>query len=133
MTKEGKTVSEKSFFRGYKLKELLELKGLTQEKAAELTGVDQTTISMIIKGKNNPKPDTVRKLCQGLHVPSPLYFYNDDDIPLQTLDLPDDLKQFVMDSDSLDYLRLAKRAKRNHLSPEAFEKIIEALEVARLL
>lgn len=126
-------MSKKSFFRGYKLKELLELKGLTQDKASELTGVDQTTISMLIMEKNNPKPDTVRKLCLGLRVPNPLYFYNDDDIPLQSLDLPDDLKKFVTESDSLDYLRLAEKAKRTNIPPEAFDKVIEALKMVHLL
>jgi transcriptional regulator with XRE-family HTH domain len=129
MTKEDITVTEKSLFKGYKLKELLDLRGLTQEKLQELTGVDQTTISNIILEKNNPQPETVNKLCEGLKMHYS-YFYSDDDIPIQTLNLPPHLRQFVLETDSLDYLRLSEKAKRINLPPEAIEKIIEALEVA---
>lgn len=120
---------EKSLFKGYKLKELLELKGITQERAQALTGVDQTTISNIILEKNNPQPDTVNKLCEGLKIHYS-YFYTEDDVPIETLNLPPHLRQFVLESDSLDYIRLGEKAKRSNLPQEVIEKVIEVLEVA---
>lgn len=125
-------VDKKSLFRGRKLRELLELKGLSQKEAADLCDIDQGTVSNWIKGKVNPSPDMVYKLCEGLRVHYS-YFYNDDDIPLQTLDLPDDLKRFVMESDSLDYLRLVRKAKLASIPPEALDNLIEALKMVHLL
>ncbi len=53
-----------------KLKTARALKGITQEKLAALSGIDQTTISAIECGKNkNPSWETVSRIAKALGVP----------------------------------------------------------------
>jgi transcriptional regulator with XRE-family HTH domain len=50
------------------LRELLKSRGITQEGAAVLAGVDRSTISLILSGKTRARPTTVVKLARALGV-----------------------------------------------------------------
>lgn len=42
---------------------------LTQSQVAAYTGVSQATVNDLLLGKKRPRPDTIRRLCDGLGVP----------------------------------------------------------------
>lgn len=54
---------------GLKLKKLRKQKGLTQEKLAELAGLDYSYLNMIESGKKNPTLKLIAKLARVLEVP----------------------------------------------------------------
>ncbi len=42
--------------------------GISQEKLAELSGVDRTYISLLERSKRNPSILNLQKVCQGLNI-----------------------------------------------------------------
>jgi transcriptional regulator with XRE-family HTH domain len=52
------------------LKEQREAAGLTQERLAELAGMDRTTISLYERGERMPGLDSILKLIKGLDLSS---------------------------------------------------------------
>jgi transcriptional regulator with XRE-family HTH domain len=53
---------------GKKLQALRKEAGISQEKLGELTGLDQTYISGIERGKRNPSLRSIEKLAKALNV-----------------------------------------------------------------
>ena len=47
---------------------ILKLRGLTQKKLAEMSGVTPAAISMIIKKKRKPQAETLKKIADALEV-----------------------------------------------------------------
>lgn len=60
---------------GKKLRDLRQLKDLSQESFAELTNLDRTYISGLERGKRNPSYLIIRRLCKILEInPNELFF-----------------------------------------------------------
>lgn len=59
---------------GKRIKSIRKKKGFTQEKLAELIGVESQSLSYMETGKFSPSPDTLSKLAEILNVP-PYEFY----------------------------------------------------------
>lgn len=53
---------------GKRLKELIKKKGLSQEKMAELVGIEPTALSNIVTGRNYPLFTTLDKILEVLNV-----------------------------------------------------------------
>lgn len=53
---------------GKRIKELIKQKHLSQEKLAELIGVEPTTLSNIVTGRNYPLISTLEKIIQVLDI-----------------------------------------------------------------
>ncbi|WP_301003465.1 helix-turn-helix transcriptional regulator [Pseudoalteromonas sp.] len=53
---------------GQVLKQLRKEKGLSQEKLAELCGLDRTYVSMLERGKRQPTLTTIFKIGNVLHI-----------------------------------------------------------------
>ena len=54
---------------GQKVRKLRKQKDLTQEKLAELTGIDYSYLNLIENGKRNPSLKVIAKLARVLGVP----------------------------------------------------------------
>lgn len=53
---------------GQKIKYLRKQQNITQEKLAELTNMDITSLSKIETGRNYPQPETIEKISAALNV-----------------------------------------------------------------
>ena len=53
---------------GLRIKEFREKRKMTQEKLAELVGIDSKHLSRIENGRNYPSIETLEKLTENLHV-----------------------------------------------------------------
>ena len=53
---------------GRRLKELIKRKGISQEKLAELIGIEPTAVSNIVTGRNYPLFSTLEKITEVLNV-----------------------------------------------------------------
>ena len=61
---------------GKRIKEIRKRRGLTQEKLAELAGIEPPSLSNIENGKNYPNHDTLEKISLALDVkPFELYLF----------------------------------------------------------
>ncbi len=61
---------------GKRIKEIRKRRGLTQEKLAELAGIEIPSLSNIENGKNYPNNDTLEKISDALSVePYELYMF----------------------------------------------------------
>lgn len=62
---------------GKRIKEIRKKRGLTQEKLAELAGIEIPSLSNIENGKNYPNNDTLEKLSDALSLrPYELYMFD---------------------------------------------------------
>lgn len=62
-----------------------ERRNLTQEKLAKLTGLTQSTIAQIEKGKKDPSISTLKKIAEALDVHIAVLFASDD---VHVFDMP---------------------------------------------
>jgi transcriptional regulator with XRE-family HTH domain len=115
-------------FKGEKLRDLRDLKGLTMLDLEEITGISQSTISDIENGKKNPRAATVERLCKALDV-GEHYFYLDGAVLPTDLfpDMPESVKRFIFSGNNVPYLVLTEEAKRRGISPEKLKQIIDLL------
>ena len=62
---------------GKRIKEIRKKRGLTQEKLAELAGIETPSLSNIENGKNYPNNETLEKLSDALKIrPYELYMFD---------------------------------------------------------
>ena len=66
---------------GNKIKTIRKQKGITQEKLAELIGIETPSMSNIETGKYSPSIETLQKLAEILNV-KPYEFYQVEDLTL---------------------------------------------------
>lgn len=59
---------------GLRVKELRLEKGLSQEKLANLAGVDRTYMTQVENGKRNISIENIRKICMALDVSLAVFF-----------------------------------------------------------
>ena len=111
-------------FLGNRLQELRERRKITSVQLAEISGVNQASISDLENNKR-PKPSfiTVKKLALALGV-DPDYFYDENlTIPEVLRNIPIDLKDF-MKEENIEYLYLARDLKNTDLSIDTIKEII---------
>lgn len=83
---------------GNNLKRFRKLKGLSQEKFAEMIGVDTSTLSKIECCKNYPNRSTIEKIVDVLNIPPYLLYvtneanFNPDKAYIEILELLKELK-----------------------------------------
>ncbi len=63
---------------GKRIKTIRKSKGFTQEKLAELIGIEPQSLSYMETGKFAPSPDTLEKLAKVLNIsPYEIYYFSD--------------------------------------------------------
>lgn len=94
---------DKKKLLGKRIKELIKQKHISQEKLAELIGVEPTTLSNIVTGRNYPLISTLEKILAVLDADFSDVFYfehhnNDEDLKFEIeqllLNNPDRMKDF---------------------------------------
>ncbi len=70
---------------GQRIQDLRKSKKLTQDKLAELVGIDPKNISKIEKGNNYPTAETLSSIAQALDVEIYELFLFDSEIPYKTM------------------------------------------------
>lgn len=119
-------------FLGSRLKEMRDNRGLSTTDLERISSVKQSNISQYENGKKQPKADTVKKLCKALGVEDERYFYDMDlRTPIEVLpEMPEDIEKFVMNLESIPYLKVSEKAKKEGIPAEALDRLLEALRIA---
>jgi transcriptional regulator with XRE-family HTH domain len=117
-------------FKAEKLKRILKEKRWTLRDLEKYTGKSKSYWSQVTSGiKKNLQPETVEVLCKALHINED-YFYLEDSKLVQDVipDLPQDIIDFIMNNENIAWLRMNVNAKKNGLSPDTINKIINAIK-----
>lgn len=69
---------------GKKIQQIRKQQGITQEKLAEMIGIEVPSMSNLETGKYAPSTETLQKLSEVLHV-RPYEFYHFDDITINEM------------------------------------------------
>lgn len=112
-----------------KVRSLRELRGMSTTELSKISGLSQSFISDIEnKRRMTPTTRTINKLAKALRVP-PSYFLEEDIVtPFDILnDVPQDLKEFMLQLNSIPYLKLSKIAKDNGIDPEMINGMLKIL------
>ena len=89
---------------GLRIKEFREKQKMTQEKLAELVGIDSKHLSRIENGRNYPSIETLEKLTENLNITFEDVFKSDhfetrefllENLNLKLKSLPDDKLKFI--------------------------------------
>jgi transcriptional regulator with XRE-family HTH domain len=65
---------------GLTIKRLRKERGLNQEEFGVITGLSQTSLSLIENGNTTPNRSTLKRICEGLNIPEEmLYFMSIDE------------------------------------------------------
>jgi len=113
---------------GKKIKHLLSLREMSQADLVRQTAISKATISDLINDKQkNTSLELIRRIAAALRV-SPLYFMDENAVtPFEAIpNLPQEIRQFILNEENMDYLVLAHKIKTMDLPAEAVEKIIES-------
>lgn len=113
---------------GKKIKHLLSLREMSQADLVRQTAISKATISDLINDKQkNTSLELVKRIAKALRV-SPLYFLDENAVtPFEAIpSLPQEIRQFILNEENMDYLVLAHKIKAMDLPVEAIEKIIES-------
>ncbi|MBU7007280.1 helix-turn-helix domain-containing protein [Phosphitispora fastidiosa] len=113
---------------GKKIKHLLSLREMSQADLVRQTAISKATISDLINDKQkNTSLELVKRISKALRV-SPLYFLDENAVtPFEAIpNLPQEIRQFILNEENMDYLVLAHKIKVLDLPAEAVEKIIES-------
>ncbi len=114
---------------GEKLKELIEIRDITQLELAQRSGLTPALISMLLNGKSKDiMLNTAKSLAVALGV-HPAYFIIDEVLgPADILPhMTEEQKDFVLKSDSLPWIKLSQEAAEKGVSPETVKKVIELI------
>lgn len=114
---------------GAKLHKLRKLRNLTADELSKLSGVSRSYILLIESGRRTEVSNKItEKLARSLRV-NPDYFKIDDaTLPMECLpNLPQEIIDLILSADSMPYLKLTEKAKKNGLSPETIDKILDIL------
>jgi transcriptional regulator with XRE-family HTH domain len=120
-------------FLGSRLREMRDKRGLSAVDLDRLSGVGQGNISEYENGKKQPRQATVKKLCTALGIEDERYFYDMDmRTPLEVLpEMPEDIEKFIMNLESMPYLKVSEKAKKEGIPAEALDRLVEALRIAK--
>ncbi|WP_366924255.1 helix-turn-helix domain-containing protein [Metallumcola ferriviriculae] len=117
-----------------KIRHLLAVRNLNQAELVRLSGLSKATVSDLINGKQkSASVKTIQQLSKALRVSSQYFLEEDTVTPLElTSHLPDHIRDFILNSENMDYIILAHKLKSKELPPKAVEKIIETYEALML-
>ena len=65
---------------GQNIRNARKLRNISQDKFAEMLGVETATLSKIECGKSNPTPETIEKIIEVLNINPYLLYMSDEDI-----------------------------------------------------
>ncbi|MBX2948112.1 MAG: helix-turn-helix transcriptional regulator [Crocinitomicaceae bacterium] len=71
---------------GVTIKKLRKEKGLNQQEFGKLTGITQTSLSLIENGNTIPNKSTLKSICKVLNVPEELLYFlsiDESDVPAE--------------------------------------------------
>ena len=115
-------------FLGYKLKNLREVKGLSLLDLEKTTGIGNGHLSAIEREEKNPRPATVKKICDALKMDEQYFYIEDSRLPTDLLpDMPEEVQKFIMQGENTPWLVLTEKAKREGVSREMLEKMLDLL------
>ena len=114
---------------GSKLHSLRKLRNLTADELSKMSGVSRSYILLIESGKRREVSSKITaKLAKSLRVNPDYFRIENASLPMDILpDLPQEIIGLILSADSMPYLKLTEKAKKNGLSPAALEKIIDIL------
>ncbi|MHB8172114.1 MAG: helix-turn-helix domain-containing protein [Thermincolia bacterium] len=114
---------------GRKIKHLLEQRDMSQADLVKATSLSKNLISGLVTDTlTNTSTDTILKIAKALRV-SPAYFFIEHAYtPLEALELPDHIKEFVLQLDNMDYLVLAEDWGKKKIPPDVIKKVVSAYE-----
>ena len=113
---------------GSKIKHLLSLREMSQAELVRQSGISKATVSDLINDKQkNTSLELVTRLAKALRV-SPAYFLDENAVtPFEAVpNLPEEIRQFILQEENMDYLVLAHRIKNMALPIEVIEKVIDS-------
>lgn len=110
-----------------RLKKAIDNSGRTQQYIAEQLGLDRTSISHWIAGRNTTSPDQIARLSVILNVSCDYLCGLEDQRHIY--DLPLALRGFIRgEIPDPAYLKLAAEIKQSGVSPETVKAIVEAIK-----
>jgi transcriptional regulator with XRE-family HTH domain len=114
---------------GTKLHNLRKLRQWTADELANASGVSRSYILLIESGKRQEVSSRITELlARSLRVNPDYFKIENASLPMEILpDLPQEIMELILAADSMPYLKLTEKAKKNGLSPAALEKIIDIL------
>lgn len=113
---------------GNKIKHFLSLREMSQADLVRQSGISKATVSDLINDKQkNTSLELVTRLAKALRV-SPAYFLDENAVtPFEAVpNLPEEIRQFILQEENMDYLVLAHRIKNMALPIEVIEKVIDS-------
>jgi transcriptional regulator with XRE-family HTH domain len=116
-------------FLGSKLRKLRDAMGWSTIDVERKTGLRQSIVSGLENGiTKNPRPDTVKRLCQGLKVNEEFFYLEDATLPTDLLpDMPDETKRFIMSGENIPYIVISEKAKREGIPAEVLQQMLDLL------
>jgi len=115
-------------FLGYKLKSLREALNLSLPDLSEMTDIGPGHLSDIENDNKNPRPKTVERLCKALKMDEQYFYIEDSRLPADLLpDMPEEVQKFIMQGENTPWLVLTEKAKREGVSREMLEKMLDLL------
>lgn len=118
---------------GERIRHLLALREMSQADLVRLSGLSKATVSDLINNKQKTTSvDTIRLIARAVRV-SPAYFMEENAMtPFEAVPhLPEHIKEFILNSENMDYLLLAHKLKTKDLPAEVVDKIIETYETIK--
>lgn len=115
---------------GRKIKHMLAVRDMTQADLIRSTGLHKNLIMGLVNDRlTNTTTDTIIKISKALRI-SPAYFFTEHAYtPIEVLDdLPEHIKDFILDLDNMDYLELAQDISEKKIPTEYIDKIVSAYE-----
>lgn len=97
---------------GYRIKQIWNNRGMTQETLSELVGIDPSALCRIENGQTYPKINTILSIASSLDVELYILFMDDNSIPIE-----------AMYKDMLEKIEILKNDKI--LFKRAYDNIVE--------
>lgn len=117
---------------GRKIREARELRGMTLNELATATGRSKSYLSDIENGRTKrPGKDVIVDLARALRLDVIMLMEDDTESVMSAfkssdIDLPDDIKEFLLSKDALPWVRLAQEMS-GKVSPDQLRTIIELI------
>lgn len=124
---------------GKNIKEVLDKRGITQKEVCESTGIAESNLSKIIKGRSAVSPLSLQKIADYLKVPVQVFYdgnARNSELACKFMkDLPDDIAEAFTDSNNREYLLFGLKVKDvvkgTGVSLKDIDMAIDILQVAK--
>jgi len=113
---------------GKKIRNIMEIKGITQEELAHTSGVSISLIRKLVNKKcANTSIDTIVKISQALNVPVKYFFSNEIDDPFLNTHISEKIRSFLADKRNIPYIELAIEMREKKINPEFLKELIDLI------